>query len=315
MYISENIVTNDDLSKTLDTSDEWISTRTGIKERRITKDFETNKYITTQACKSALENSDLRPEDIHVFIVATFSPDRLLPSTACMAQETLGLRNAWAFDLNAACTGFLYSLELAAGLLENHPEWNILISGSERISKVVDWTDKSTCVLFGDGAGAFIVNKDTSIKHEISYMILGSDGALWKLITIPYGGAETPLTPENINENNHYIKMEGKQVFKNAIRAMVGSCNKVLEYNNLSIDQIQWLVPHQANQRILDAVGKKLGIDPDRVFSNLKKYGNISAASVPLAICELSEQLEEGDKIILTAFGAGVTWGAALMTW
>jgi 3-oxoacyl-[acyl-carrier-protein] synthase-3 len=196
-----------------------------------------------------------------------------------------------------------------------NPGLNILICGSDRLSRIVDWEDRATCVLFGDGASAFVVNGDESVTHEIIHISAGSDGTLSHLITMPYGGTAVPLTPDNINERKHYMRMDGKTVFKFAIKTMVESCKKVLSENNMTIDDISWLVPHQANQRIMDGVGKKLEVDPAKVYSNVERYGNVSAASIPLAICEMADVLKEGDILLLTAFGSGLTWASGLVKW
>ena len=315
MFLSDNVVTNDDISEKLDTSDEWIRTRTGISERRISEDFETNSYMTLKACQMALDQAGKSPEDIDVFILGTFTPDMQTPSTSCVVQGKLGLSNAWSFDLNAACCGFLYGLELAGGLLQNYPDYNILVCGAERLTRVVDWEDRSTCVLFGDGAGAFVLNMDESISHEVVDITARSYGNLSHLITMPYGGTETPLTPENITERNHFLTMEGSTVFKNAIKSMVEVCNDVLKHTKVSMDEITWLVPHQANQRILDGVGKKLEIESARVYSNVERFGNISAASIPVAFCEISDSLKQGDLLLLAAFGAGLTCAGGLIKW
>lgn len=315
MYLPDNVLTNDKISETLDTSDEWIRTRTGIGERRISEDFETNSYMTGKACSMAMKNAGISPEDIDVFILGTFTPDMQSPSASCVVQGDLGLEHAWCFDLNAACCGFLYGLELAGGLLQNYPEYNILVCGAERLSRVVDWEDRSTCVLFGDGAGAFVINRSSSSSPEIIDITARSYGHLAHLITMPYGGTETPLTPENIAERKHFLTMEGSTVFKHAIKSMTEVCNDVLKHTDTDMDDVRWLVPHQANQRILDGVGKKLGIDPERVYSNVERYGNISAASIPVAICELDETLERGDTLLLAAFGAGLTCAGGLIKW
>lgn len=317
-YVAGKKVTNDDLSKTLDTNDEWISIRTGIKQRYITEDDTHNSDLAVGACSAALKDAGLEPEDIDIFMLATFTPDRLLSSTACIIQGKLGLSRAWCFDLQASCSGFLYCLRLAAGLLAEDPSLKILICGSERISRMVNWQDRSSCILFGDGASAFVVNRDDGVRPKITDLRMGSDGRLSGLITIPHGASETPLTPENIGEGQHFMQMEGRTVFKQSVRVMAEVCQNILAANGLTINEVSWLVPHQANQRILDQVGKKLEIDPARVYSNVARYGNISAASIPLAICEMRDKgdlLKKGDLLLLTAFGAGLTWGAGLMTW
>jgi len=315
MYVPEKLLTNDDLSRIVETSDEWIRTRTGISERRISEDYETNSYITEQACRTAVEKAGKKPEDINMFMLGTFTPDMHTPATACTVQGNMGMTNAWCFDLNAACCGFLYGLEIARGILQNYPDYNILVCGSERISRVVDWEDRATCVLFGDGAGAFVVNRDESLPREVINITARSLGHLNHLITMPYGGTEVPLTPENITERKHFLAMEGSTVFKYAIKSMVEVCNDVLEDTGVDLGEVRWLVPHQANQRILDGVGKKLGIDPEKVYSNVARFGNISAASIPVAICELEETLERGDKLLLSAFGAGLTCAGGLIEW
>ncbi|MFH1707704.1 MAG: beta-ketoacyl-ACP synthase III [Planctomycetota bacterium] len=315
MYLPGRILTNQEISQTLDTSDEWISIRTGIRERRVSGAHETGSFMGAEAARCAIADAGLTPADINVVMVATFTPNRPLPATACFIQGALGLTHAWCFDLNAACSGFLYCLELAGGLLERHPGYNILVIGAERITPVVDWQDRSTCILFGDAATAFVVNRDPAAHHTITDIILGSDGSQAYLITTPYGGSETPLTAANIGERNHFMKMDGPKVFKAATKTMVAACEKILSANHMTIEDVDWLVPHQANQRIIEAVGKRLNIDTARVYSNVARYGNISAASIPVALCEMRDQLKPGNTVLLTAFGAGLTWGAALVTW
>ncbi len=317
MYSPPKILTNEDMAKIVDTNDEWISQRTGIKQRHISDEHETTSFMGSEAGKIALAEAGMKPEDIDVLMVATFTPDRFLTSTSTAIQGLMGLENAWAFDLNAACSGFLYCLELAGGLLEMSAYKNILIIGSERISKVLDWEDRGTCVLFGDGASAMVVNRDESVSHSISYFTLGSDGTLRDLITIPNGCTENPLTKENFDDRNHYLKMEGSKVFKFAIRTMVQSGKKVLKETGLTGEDIDWLVPHQANQRILEQVVDRLKMPREKLYSNVADYGNVSAASIPLALYEMDQKglLKEGQNILVAAFGAGLTWGAGLIKW
>lgn len=312
-YVPENIVTNDDLSKLVDTSDEWIRSRTGIKERRIAKD-EDNSTIAIKAGKKALESSNLKPEDIDLIIVATVTPDNYTPSAACMVQEGIGAVNASCFDINAACTGFIYAAGIATQFIKTGQSKTALVIGVEVLSKIVDWEDRNTCVLFGDGAGAAILER--SEEPGMIAQFTGADGTGGKFLQCGSTPVENPFMKAK-DDFSGKISMSGRDVFRFAVGAMIKSIDKVLENSEYSLDDIKYIIPHQANLRIIDAVGKKLNIDNNKFYINLDKYGNTSGASIPIALDEMNEKgmLQKGDLIILVGFGGGLTFGAHLIKW
>ncbi|RLJ69953.1 3-oxoacyl-[acyl-carrier-protein] synthase III [Hydrogenivirga caldilitoris] len=296
--LPENVLTNFDLEKLVDTSDEWITTRTGIKERRIAKE-ESVVEMAKEASLQALKRANLQPEDIDVVVVATLTPEKKFPSTGCLLQAELGITSGYAFDLSAACSGFLYSLEVADGLLKSGKARRVLVVGVEKLSEIVDWTDRSTCVLFGDGAGAVILeNSDDGSELLASKMY--SEGNLWDILYADKCG---------------YIKMKGRELFKVAVRNMEEACREVLETSGVPPEDISLIIPHQANVRIINALAEKLGIPMERVYINIDRYGNTSAASIPIALHEAIEEgrLKRGDLVLMTAMGGGLTWGAALL--
>ena len=309
-YVPERIVTNDELMTVVETSDEWISSRTGIKERRISQGDNTSD-LATKAAKIALERSNLKPEDIDLIIVATTSPDNFTPATACLVQGRLGAMNAFCFDLNAACSGFLFALNTASQFIKTGQCKTALVIGAEVLSKIVDWTDRNTCVLFGDGAGAVVITAST--VPGILSVHSGSDGSKGMALTCP----ATPLTNMFLRDETTkcYVKMNGKEVFKFAVRVMPDSVERVLKETNLKIEDIKYIVPHQANLRIIEFAAKKLGLSMDKFYVNLDKFGNTSAATIPIALNEMYENglLLKGDKIIAVGFGGGLTWGSALI--
>ncbi|HCE46887.1 MAG TPA: 3-oxoacyl-ACP synthase [Lentisphaeria bacterium] len=319
-YLPERILTNRDLEKMVDTSDEWIRTRTGISERRISADNEPSSELALKASLKAIEMAKLKPEDLDLIVVATITQDRITPSTACILQNKLGAFNAACFDLQAACTGFLYSLEIVNALMSTNPKYkHALIIGVEKLSMITDWKDRNTCVLFGDGAGAVILEKRTG-KHDIGGILasrLASNGSFNELIKVPAGGSEIPTSAETIKKRMHFLSMEGQEVFKLAVNEMAKACQDVLATAKVDISEVRWLIPHQANLRIIKAVGNKLEIPEEKVYINVHKYGNTSAASVVIALDEIvrSGKLDRGDYVLLTAFGAGITWGANLLRW
>ncbi|MFO7822224.1 MAG: beta-ketoacyl-ACP synthase III [Lentisphaeria bacterium] len=316
-YKPKKILTNHDLEKMVDTSDEWIRTRTGIRERRIAAPDEATSDMACRAALEALEDANLTPENLDLILVATFTPDRPLPNTGCYLQQKLGAVNAASFSLEAACSGFIYGLEVGTNLVRSGGYRNVLVVGAEKLSSVVDWTDRETCVLFGDGAGAAILSQTEAEKDSVLSVTLGSDGNYASLLSVPAGGSELPLSHELLEQHENHIKMRGREVFKLAVNAMSGAAREVLEEAGVSVDDVRWLVPHQANTRIITSVGKKLGFHPDNVFVNLDKYGNTSAATIPVALDEISKggMVKRGDYILLVAFGGGLTWGAALLRW
>jgi len=318
-YVPEKILTNFDLEKMVDTTDEWIKTRTGIEQRRIASAEQATSDLAYEAAKKALKNANLKPEDIDIIIVASISVDQVFPSTACILQEKLGAKKAFCFDLEAACSGLLYSLEVANSLLFANAKYkNILIVGAEKLSSIVNWEDRNTCVLFGDGAGAVILGKDESVNEDcIIASKLGADGAYAGILQMPAGGSRLPASAETVANKQHFLMMSGGDVFKLAVNAMVRSCKEVMETAGVTADDIKWLVPHQANYRILKAVASRLKIPEDEVYMNVSRYGNTSAASIGLCLDEIADgkQAQKGDYILLTAFGGGLTWGAMLVKW
>jgi 3-oxoacyl-[acyl-carrier-protein] synthase III len=308
-------VTNADLEARLDTSDEWISDRTGIKERRIAGPGETTATLATAACADALKNAGLTPDDIDLLVVATATPESSLPATAVFVQDALGLR-CGAFDLGAACSGFAYSLVMVSGLVANGSVRNALVVGSETLSRIIDQEDRSTAVLFGDAAGAAVVSRARP-GHGLIAWDLGSDGASAGILHIPAGGSRRPIDIAAIDAREHFVKMEGREVFKKAVRAVVDSATATLERAGLAPSDIDLFVPHQANARIVSAVVDRLGIDPARAYMNIDRYGNTSAASIPVALAEADAEgrLTEGDLVLLSGFGAGMTWATALLRW
>jgi 3-oxoacyl-[acyl-carrier-protein] synthase-3 len=315
--VPKKILRNADLEKIVETSDEWITTRTGIRERHIASDGEKFSDFATEASQKALRHAKLRPEDLDMILVGTVSSDMLFPSTACIVQHNLGASRAAAMDLSAACTGFLYGLHQADGLIQAGKAENVLLVGGEILSRYVDWTDRATCVLFGDGAGAVVVQA-TRGDHGILGTAMKSNGEFGQFICMPGGGSSRPANdPTSIDERLPFIKMMGHETFKIAVRAMTEVSIEVLQEQGFTHNDIQLLIPHQANERIIDAVGKQLKIDPAKVFKNIDRYGNTSAASIPIALdeCVRSGRLESGHLVLMTAFGAGLTWGSALVRW
>lgn len=312
-YVPENIMTNDDLSKIVDTNDEWISSRTGIKERRISKGENTSD-LGAKAAMKALEKAGLTPEDVDLIIVATSSPDSLSPSTAVYIQAKIGAFNAACFDISAACSGFIYALNVASQFIKSGQSKTALVIGAEVLSKITDWTDRGTCVLFGDGAGAAVLVP--SEEKGIASIFNGADGRKAEFLTISCVPVKNPfVTPEKIDDIK--ISMDGGEVFKFASNIILEAVDKVLKDTGYSLDDIKYIVPHQANYRIIKYAAKKLGAADEKFYVNLQKYGNTSAASIPIAVDEMVDKglLEKGDKIIMVAFGAGFTWSVALVEW
>lgn len=314
--VPERILSNGDLERMVETSDEWITTRTGIRERRIAADGQATSDLATEAARRALADAGVRPEDVDLIIVATVTPDMPFPSTACLVQHRLGATRAAAFDIEAACSGFVYALDIASHFVASHTYNTVLVIGAEKMSSVVDWTDRNTCVLFGDGAGAAVLQNRPS-AHGLLTTCLGSDGGKASLLELPAGGSACPATAETVAARRHFLRMDGKETFKNAVTAMVTAANQALERCGLAIGDIRCVIPHQANQRILSAVAERLGARPDQVFSNVERYGNTSAASVGIALDEAvkSGRIQRGDLVLLVVFGAGLTWGAAVIEW
>lgn len=313
--VPEKVLTNLDLERMVDTSDEWITTRTGIKERRIALPSETTSTFALEASWRALRSASVAPEELDCIIVATVTPDMLFPSTACILQHALGAKNAFAFDLEAGCTGFVYALSVAEKYLLAEGKGKALVVGAETLSKIVDWQDRATCVLFGDGAGAVVLGLDE--RPGILATYLGADGGGAHLLELPAGGSRMPASFETVEKRLHYIRMNGNEVFKFAVRVVEEASRKVLERAQRTIDDVSLFIPHQANIRIIQSAAKRLGIPEEKIFVNVDRYGNTSAASVPIALDEAlrSQRIGEGDIVLLVGFGAGLTWGAALIEW
>jgi 3-oxoacyl-[acyl-carrier-protein] synthase-3 len=315
-YVPENVVNNHDLEKIVDTSDEWITERTGIKERRVVNAEQATSDLAFEAASLALKRAHVKPKDIDLIVVATITADMAFPSTACILQDRLGATGAAAFDVNAACSGFIYGLHIANGLIRAGVHRRILLVGAEVLSKVTDWQDRTTCILFGDGAGAVVIEA-TKEKRGVYSTHIGSDGSLSDLICLPGGGSRNPCSKETILKRLNYIKMKGNETFKVAVRTLEELVIKTLADNNLDPSQLSLLIPHQANIRIIQATAKRLGMPMEKIFVNIDRYGNTSAASVPIALDEAvqSGRIQDGDYVLLEAFGGGLTWASSLLRW
>jgi 3-oxoacyl-[acyl-carrier-protein] synthase-3 len=315
-YLPETVLTNFDLEKMVDTSDEWIRQRTGIVERRIAEDDVATSDLSVQAAQIAIKRAQIDPIDIEMILVATVTPDTFFPSTGCYVQKGIGAKNASAMDISAACSGFLYGLDLANGLIISGQYDTILVIGGEVFNNIVDWNDRNTCVLFGDGAGAAVVQATEDPKGILASYI-GSDGdyANIDLLGIPAGGSRMPVTSEAIDQKLDKIQMNGREVFKLGVRLMPEAAHRVLSKANFSVEDVDLLIPHQANLRIIEAVGDRLGVPREKVYINVDKYGNTSAATVIIALDEAIQdgRAKPGDLILLVTFGAGLTWGSTLL--
>lgn len=313
-YVPEKVLTNFDLEKMVETSDEWISTRTGIKERRVLDKSQVTSDLAYNAAIKAIEKAKISVDDIDLIIVATISGDAPMPSTACYLQKKLKAFNATAFDISAACSGFIYGTTVVKGLIESGLYKRALLVGVEALSRVTDWTDRNTCVLFGDGAGAMIFEASEQ-DNDIVSTYLGADGSFTELLNIPAGGSINPTTEETVKQKLQYVKMQGKEVFKVAVTKMAEAAIKVQEKVGLKYDDITLYIPHQANLRIIDAVAKKAGVNKDKVYVNVHKYGNMSAATTIIALDEAIDEgkVQKGNLVELVAFGAGLTWGACIL--
>lgn len=312
-YLPDEIVTNEDLSKIVDTSDEWITSRTGIKERRILRNGATSD-MGAAAVKNLLEKKGIDPLEIDLLICGTVTPDLVFPSTANIISDKVGLKNAWSFDVNAACSGFLYSLATAAQFIETGKYKKVLVVGVDKMSSIIDYEDRTTCVIFGDGGGAVLLEPNTEGLGVID-SILHSDGSGRQYLYQPAGGSAMPASHETIDQRLHFVKQEGKQVFKFAVTNMAEVSAQIMENNNLSSDDVDWLVPHQANLRIIDATASRMGLSAEKVMINIEKYGNTTSGTLPLCLSDWEPKLKKGDNIILSAFGGGFTWGAIYLKW
>jgi 3-oxoacyl-[acyl-carrier-protein] synthase III len=315
-YVPERVLTNADLEKLVDTNDEWIVSRTGIRERRIAAQDEYTSDMAAKAALLAMKRGNIKPEQIDLIIVATITPDMPFPATACLVQQKIGARRTAAFDMEAACSGFIYALEIGQQFVMSHTYETVLVIGAEKLSSIINWRDRNTCVLFGDGAGAAIL-QNLPGSHGLLTACMGADGSKADLLSLPGGGSRCPATPESLADGLHFLRMDGKETFKNAVNAMYDAAQEALRRCEVDITQIKCIIPHQANRRIIDAVGDRLGAKPEQVFINLHKYGNTSAASVAIALDEAvsSGIIQRGDLVLLLVFGAGLTWGAAVIEW
>ncbi len=315
-YAPPKVLTNDDMSKIVDTSDEWIRTRTGISERHIAEGKESTATMATRAAQNAIAVADINPRSIDLIIVATLSPDYPFPAVACLVQDALGVPHAAAFDLSAGCTGFVYALTVASQMIGSGAYNTALVVGSETLSRMLDWTDRTTCVLFGDGAGAVVLRASDEPTGLLG-STLGSDGSGAELLYIPAGGARMPASQETVEGHQHSIKMNGSEVYRFAVDAMTRVSRQVLEKTGVTIDDLALVIPHQANERIISAASRALKLPPEKVYKNVDRYGNTSSASVPIALSEAAAQgrIRDGDHIMLVGFGAGLTWGAAIVQW
>jgi 3-oxoacyl-[acyl-carrier-protein] synthase-3 len=311
--VPEDILSNDDLAKMVDTSDEWITTRTGIKERRIMRNGASSD-IALEAVKGLLNKTNTNPLDVELVILATVTPDYPFPSTANVLCDKAGMTNAWGYDLIAACSGFIYALSTGAQFIETGRYKKVVVVGVDKMTSILDYQDRTTCVIFGDGGGAVLLEPNEE-GLGVQDFILRSDGAGRHYLVQPAGGSLNPASVETVENRMHYVKQEGKQVFKFAVTNMAEVSAEIMEKNRLTAEDIAWLVPHQANLRIIDATADRMGITKDKVMINIQKYGNTTAGTLPLCLWDYEAQLKKGDNIILSAFGGGFTWGAVYLKW
>tara|TARA_B110000116_G_scaffold221043_1_gene199402 strand:+ start:1716 stop:2708 length:993 start_codon:yes stop_codon:yes gene_type:complete len=318
-YVPEKILTNHELEAIVDTSDEWIRSRTGIKERRIASDTQSTSDLATEAAKAAMEDANVSGEDIDLIIVATISPDAFFPATACYVQKNIEATNSLCFDVSAACSGFLYAMQIAESLILSGQRKTALIIGAEKLSSMVDWEDRNTCVLFGDGAGSVIltIDENNDKGRKLLSSSLGSDGRQTDILHVPGGGSACPITPDNADQKLNTIRMQGREVYKYAVNAMRRAAEDALQKYGLSSEDVDMVIPHQANLRIIEAITDRMSIPKEKTFINLTKYGNTSAAAIAIALDEANKtkSINEGDIVLLVAFGAGLTWASYLLKW
>ena len=312
-YVPEHVLSNEDLTKIVDTSDEWITIRTGIKERRIMKNGASSD-MAAEAVKSLLKKKNIDPLEIELVVLASVTPDHLFPSTANILCDKVGMTNAWGFDLLAACSGFLFALTTASQFIENGRYKKVLVVGVDKMSSIVDYTDRTTCIIFGDGAGVVLLEPNEE-GLGIQDHILRTDGSGREFLIQQGGGSVNPATIDSVEKRMHFVKQEGLQVFKFAVTKMADVSVEIMERNNLSSEDVAWLVPHQANLRIIDATANRMGVSNDKVMINIQKYGNTTAGTLPLCLWDYEKQLKKGDNIILSAFGGGFTWGSIYLKW
>lgn len=313
-FLPDYVLTNKELEKYVETNDEWIRSRTGISERRILKDPDkATSYMAVRAANEALEDAGVSAKEIDAIIVATVTPDYFFPATAALVQKRIEAENAFGFDLSAACSGFLFALSNGAMMIESGRAKKVLVIGADKMSSIVDFTDRTTCILFGDAAGAVVLEETD--KDGIIDFVQHTDGDDECMLYQPAGGSLNPASEETIKNKMHYLRQDGRVVFKKATEGMADVSLEIMERNNLTGDDVAWLVPHQANQRIIDATARRMGLDSEKVMVNISKYGNTTAATIPLCLYDWKDQLKEGDNLILSAFGGGLTWGAIYLKW
>lgn len=314
-YLPEYVLTNQELEKLVDTNDEWITSRTGIKERRILQDPEkATSYMATKAAEEILKNRNISADEIDAILVATVTPDYFFPAVACLVQHNIGASKAFGYDISAACSGFLFALSTGAQMIESGRYKKVIVIGSDKMSSILDYTDRSTCILFGDGAAGVLLEPSTDGLGILDF-IQRSDGSGADYLIMQGGGSKNPPTHKTIDDKLHYITQDGKAVFKRATEGMADIAAEIMERNNLTGENIAWLVPHQANLRIIDATARRMGIGTEKVMINISKYGNTTAATIPLCLYDWKDQLKKGDNLILAAFGGGFTWGSIYMKW
>jgi 3-oxoacyl-[acyl-carrier-protein] synthase-3 len=316
-YVPEKILTNADLQRIVDTSDEWITDRTGIKERRIAAENEATSDLAIKAAQAALENAGVKAEDLDLIIVATVTPDMAFPATACFVQKALGAPKATCFDVSAACSGFLYGMELARQFIATGSAEKALVIGADKLSAIIDWSDRNTCVLFGDGAGAAVLQPAGEGTGEILSAYSGSNGNLDEILNVPGGGSRHPITAENVGDKSNTMKMSGREVYRHAVTTMMSATKEAIRRAGLAPDDIACFIPHQANLRIIETIADKLHVSMDRFFVNLGSYGNTSAAAVAIALDEAqrSGRVKRGDHIVMVVFGGGLTWASSVVRW
>jgi 3-oxoacyl-[acyl-carrier-protein] synthase-3 len=315
-YVPERVLTNAELEKTVDTTDEWITTRTGIRERRIAAPGEHTSHMATKAAQRAMEQAGVKPDEIDLIIVGTVTPDTFFPSTACLVQRALGAKNAACFDLSAACSGFLYAVEVAQQFIANHTYNTVLVIGADKLSSIVNWEDRNTCVLFGDGAGAAILRYRAG-SHGVITTYMASDGNYADILHMPGGGCANPITPENIDQKLNTLQMNGRETFKQAVLSMGEAASEALKAAGLTPDDLTCIIPHQANMRIIEALADRMKIPLDKFHVNLDRYGNTSAAAVAIALDEANREgrFQVGDYILLVVFGGGLTYASSVIQW
>lgn len=314
-YLPEYVLTNKELETMVDTNDEWIRTRTGISERRILKgEGLGTSYMSQRAAEAALEDAGIQADEIDVIIVATVTPDYLFPATACLVQKRIGADNAYAFDLSAACSGFLFALSTGGNFIESGRAKKVLVIGADKMSSIIDYTDRTTCILFGDAAAA-VVLEATEEKTGIIDYIHHTEGDDDCMLYQPAGGSVKPASAQTVEQNLHFIRQDGRAVFRKATEGMADVSTEIMDKNNLEPEDVSWLVPHQANLRIIDATARRMGLDKEKVMINIDRYGNTTSATIPLCLVDWKDQLKKGDNLILSAFGGGLTWGSIYLKW